>query len=97
MKKLLLPLLALAALALPARAQQTVTIPRPDPAVAEFARGVKFTVAGYNGGTEVQTDFPVLVRISEAGISGFHYSDFYTTSTRGIRRASRSCGSNCLA
>ena len=77
MKKLLLPLLALAALALPARAQQTVTIPRPDPAVAEFARGVKFTVAGYNGGTEVQTDFPVLVRISEAGISGFHYSDFY--------------------
>ena len=75
MKKLLLPLLALAALALPARAQGT--IPRPDPTVAEFARGVKFTVAGYNGGTEVQTNFPVLVRISEAGISGFHYSDFY--------------------
>ena len=77
MKKLLLPLLALAALALPARAQQAVAIPRPDPAVAEFARGVKFTVAGYNGGSEVQTNFPVLVRISEAGISGFHYSDFY--------------------
>ena len=75
MKRILLPLLALAALALPARAQ--VTIPCPDPSVAEFARGVKFTVAGYNGGTEVQTDFPVLVRISEAGISGFHYSDFY--------------------
>ena len=54
-----------------------IDFPRPDPAVAEFARGVKFTVAGYNGGAEVQTDFPVLVRISEAGISGFHYSDFY--------------------
>ncbi|MBQ6102716.1 MAG: hypothetical protein IJL06_03505 [Kiritimatiellae bacterium] len=77
MKRILLPLFALAALALPARAQQAVAIPRPDPSVAEFARGVKFTVAGYNGGTEVQTNFPVLVRISEAGISGFHYSDFY--------------------
>ena len=52
------------------------TLPRPDPAVAEFARGVKFTVAGYNGGSEVQTNFPVLVRLSTA-ISGFTYSDFY--------------------
>ena len=77
MKKHILSLLALAAIVLPARAQQAVTIPRPDPAVAEFARGVKFTVAGYNGGEEVQTNFPVLVRISESGISGFHYSDFY--------------------
>ena len=38
-----------------------IDFPRPDPAVAEFARGVKFTVAGYNGGSEVQTNFPVLV------------------------------------
>ena len=53
-----------------------IDLPRPDPAVAEFARGVKFTVAGYNGGTEVQTNFPVLVRLSTA-ISGFKYSDFY--------------------
>ena len=52
-------------------------LPRPDPAVAEFARGVKFKVNGYQGGEEVQTNFPVLVRISETGISGFHYSDFY--------------------
>ena len=51
-------------------------IPKPDPAVAEFARGVKFTVAGYNGGTEVQTNFPVLVRLSTA-ITGFDYGDFY--------------------
>ena len=63
--------LALAALALPAWAD----LPRPDPAVAEFARGVKFTVNGYTG-TEVQTNFPVLVRLSTA-ISGFKYSDFY--------------------
>ena len=55
---------------------QQPSIPRPDPAVAEFARGVKFTVAGYNGGSEVQTNFPVLVRLSTS-ISGFTYSDFY--------------------
>ena len=77
MKKLLLPLLSLAVLVLPARAQEAVTIPRPDPAVAEFARGVKFTVNGYQGGAEVQTNFPVLVRLSESAISGFKYSDFY--------------------
>ena len=63
---LLAPVLALCALALPARA----ALPRPDPSVAEFARGVKFTVTGYNGGSEVQTNFPVLVRLSTA-ISGF--------------------------
>ena len=77
MNKLLLSLLSLVALALPARAQEPVSIPRPDPSVAEFARGVKFTVAGYNGGAEVQTNFPVLVRLSESTIDGFHYSDFY--------------------
>ena len=69
---LLAPVLALCALALPARA----ALPRPDPAVAEFARGVKFTVAGYTG-TEVLTNFPVLVRLSESTIDGFHYGDFY--------------------
>jgi len=72
--------LALAALTLPAWAD----LPRPDPAVAEFARGVKFTVAGYTG-TEVLTNFPVLVRLKEydsgtgEGIQGFHYSDFNYT------------------
>ena len=55
---------------------QQPTIPSPDPAVAEFARGVKFTVNGYNGGAEVQTNFPVLVRLSTA-ITGFDYGDFY--------------------
>ena len=51
------------------------TLPRPDPKIAEFARGVKFTVNGYTG-TEVLTNFPVLVRLSTA-ITGFNYSDFY--------------------
>ena len=56
---------------------QQPSIPRPDPNVAEFARGVKFTVAGYSAtNTEVQVNFPVLVRLSTA-ISGFKYSDFY--------------------
>ena len=55
---------------------QQPSIPRPDPHVAEFARGVKFTVNGYQGGTEVQTNFPVLVRLS-AAITGFDYGDFY--------------------
>ena len=61
---------------------QQPSIPRPDPAVAEFARGVKFTVAGYTG-SEPLVNFPVLVRITErpeggtTGIEGFKYSDFY--------------------
>ena len=59
-----------------AGAQEQPAIPRPDPTVAEFARGVKFTVAGYNGGAEVQTNFPVLVRLSTS-ITGFDYNDFY--------------------
>ena len=66
-KKLMASVLALCALALPARA--------PDPSVAELARGVKFTVTGYTK-TEVLTNFPVLVRLSTA-ITGFTYSDFY--------------------
>ncbi len=64
---------------------QQPSIPRPVSDVAEFARGVKFTVNGYTG-TEVLTNFPVLVRLSEsnetntAGISGFDYGDFYNAS-----------------
>ena len=57
-------------------ATASADLPRPDPSIAEFARGVKFTVAGYNGGAEVQTNFPVLVRLSTA-ITGFDYGDFY--------------------
>ena len=54
---------------------EEITLPRPDPTVAEFARGVKFTVDGYTG-TEVLTNFPVLVRLSDNSPTGFHYSDF---------------------
>ena len=49
---------------------------RPDPDVAEFSRGVKFTVKGY-AGTQVLTNFPVLVRLSQDSPTGFSYADFY--------------------
>ena len=60
-------------------AEGEINLPRPDPSIAEFARGVKFTVNGYQGGEEVQTNFPVLVRLSTA-ITGFDYNDFYNKS-----------------
>ena len=47
-----------------------------------FARGVAFTVNGYTNASGAArsplTDFPVLVRISEAGLSGFDYDDVYS-------------------
>ena len=49
---------------------------RPDPDVAEFSRGVKFTVTGYTGSQEL-TNFPVLVRLSAGSPTGFSYADFY--------------------
>ena len=49
---------------------------RPDKNVAEFVRGVKFTVTGYTG-TDVLTNFPVLVRLSANSPRGFSYADFY--------------------
>ena len=49
---------------------------RPDPSVAEFSRGVKFTVTGYTG-TQELTNFPVLVRLSNNSPAGFSYADFY--------------------
>ena len=49
---------------------------RPDPAVAEFSRGAKFTVTGYTG-TQELTNFPVLVRLSAGSPAGFSYADFY--------------------
>ncbi len=42
-----------------------------------FARGVVFTVDGYDVSRPALTDFPVLVRISE-DISGFDYDDVYS-------------------
>ena len=68
-RKLLLPLLALAALVLPARA----ALPRPT--AVPFSYGAKLTVAGYQAGKPVLTGFPVLVRIAANSPSGFSYSD----------------------
>lgn len=41
-----------------------------------FCNKIDMFVSGYNGTTEL-ADFPVLVRLSEAGIPGFSYSDCY--------------------
>lgn len=79
MKSIRFALVSLLFVPLFAGAEGEINLPRPDPAVAEFARGVKFTVAGYQGGEEVQTNFPVLVRLSTA-IAGFDYNDFYNKS-----------------
>ena len=82
MKKHLLPLVALAALALPARAAVNLRAIKPD----GFAHGVVLTVDGY-AGSETLTNFPVLVRISEAGISGFDYDDVLVSGGGDIRFA----------
>ena len=72
MKKLLLPLLSLAVLVLPARAEiSNVETIAPD----GFARGVVLKVDGYDASRQALTDFPVLVRISSETIPGFSYSD----------------------
>ena len=77
--KRILPLLALCALALPASAEL------PGPSSAVFAKGVKLSVAGYTNanGTarSALADFPVLVRVSEAGIDGFDYDDVVSKTT----------------
>ena len=74
--KALLPLLL--ALVLPAAAQL------PAPTGASFAKGAKFTVAGYtnaNGTARSElTGFPVLVRLAANSPSGFSYDDL-TSST----------------
>ena len=54
-----------------------IDLQRPDPDVAEFSRGVKFTVSGYTG-SETLRNFPVLVRLSNGSPSGFTYADFYS-------------------
>ena len=84
MRKLLLPLLALAALALPARAITNEELRAIVPASFSRAAGLAasngfyrasvLTTSGY-AGSEVLTDFPVLVRIKPGSPSGFAYSD----------------------
>ena len=74
-RKLLLPLLALAALALPARAAL------PHPVAASYARGAQFEVAGYDASKPALSGFPVLVRIANDSPSGFAYSQLQSPST----------------
>jgi len=49
---------------------------------SEWAKKFTITYSGYQG-TSVLTDFPVLVRINPATISGFSYSDFQTVGEDG--------------
>ena len=46
-----------------------------------FARAVRFEVAGYSGASAL-TDFPVLVRLLPSRIPGFSYGDFYLRNGR---------------
>ncbi len=73
MKKTIL-LLALVLSALPAAAAL------PGPTGASFAKGAKFTVAGYAGASAL-AGFPVLVRIAENSPVGFSYDDLQSKST----------------
>ena len=72
-RKLLLPLLALCAFALPARAITNEELAGLS-ASNGFYRASVLTTSGYTG-NEVLTDFPVLVRIKPGSPSGFAYSD----------------------
>ena len=73
MKKTIL-LLALVLSALPAAAAL------PGPTGASFAKGAKFTVAGYAGSTPL-SGFPVLVRLAANSPSGFSYADLQYPAT----------------
>ncbi|MBR1921651.1 MAG: DUF2341 domain-containing protein, partial [Kiritimatiellae bacterium] len=68
--------LLILALAPVARADINLKDIKPD----GFSRGVVFTVDKYTG-MEALMGFPVLVRISETGISGFKYSDMMFPAT----------------
>ena len=50
--------------------------------MADFAHSIKLKVDGYTG-TSPLTNFPVLVRVSEAGIPGFHFADMSATNRYG--------------
>ena len=73
MKRLLLPLLALCALAQPASAITNEELAGLA-ASNGFYRASVITTSGYTG-SEVLTDFPVLVRIKPGSPAGFAYSD----------------------
>ena len=77
-RKLLLPLLALAALALPARAITDEELRAIVP--ASFSRASVITVNGYNGSAPL-ANFPVLVKIETGAPTGFQYSDLMFPTT----------------
>ena len=56
------------------------TFALPGPTSASFAKGAKFTVAGYTGASTL-SGFPVLVRIAENSPSGFSYDDLQSKAT----------------
>ena len=53
----------------------------PAPTGFAFAKGAKFTVAGYEAGKSALTNFPVLVRISNSAPADFSYSDLQYPAT----------------
>ena len=53
----------------------------PGPTSATFAKGAKFTVAGYAADKPALTGFPVLVRIAENSPLGFSYNDLVSKTT----------------
>ncbi len=70
---------ALAAFAFMFASQALATL--PGPTSATFAKGAKFTVAGYAAGKPALTGFPVLVRIAENSPLGFSYNDLESKTT----------------
>ena len=83
MKRAAILLSAALALAAPARAAISLQAIKPD----GFAHGVVLTVDGYAAGKPALTNFPVLVRISETGISGFDYDDVLLSAGGDVRFA----------
>ena len=53
----------------------------PGPTSATFAKGAKFTVAGYAADKSALSGFPVLVRIKESSPQGFSYDDLQSKAT----------------
>ena len=50
--------------------------------MADFNHSIKLQVDGYTG-SETLVNFPVLVRVSESGIPGFHFADMSATNRYG--------------
>ena len=53
----------------------------PGPAGFSFAKGAKFTVAGYAAGKPALSGFPVLVRLQANSPAGFSYADLQNPAT----------------